>query len=126
VEPQPHEPSPSVAVVDDDPTCTLVLERVLARGGYAVTVYPSGEAILAALATTSHIAVCLDLSLPGIDGLETLRRIKTTRPSLPVIVFTASADDVGPEALAAGAFACVPKAGAWSELTEAVRRAIDD
>ena len=115
----------TVAVVDDDRTCTMMLERILSRAGYRVVVYASGEAVLDAVDATPPSAVCLDLSLPGIDGLETLRQLRARRSDVPVILFTASADDVRAEALAAGAFACVPKTGAWTELCAAVARAVD-
>ena len=115
----------TVAVVDDDSTCTVVLDRILSRAGYRVAVFTSGEDVLAAVASEPvPDVVCLDLSLPGIDGMETLRRLKALVPSLPVIVFTASADELGQAALAAGAFACVAKTGAWTDLMAAVERAI--
>jgi len=115
----------TVAVVDDDSTCTVVLDRILSRAGYRVAVFTSGEDVLAAVASGPvPDAVCLDLSLPGIDGMETLRRLKTLVPSLPVIVFTASADELASDVLAAGGFACVAKTGAWTDLMAAVERAI--
>lgn len=103
----------------------MLAERILAREGYQVAVYPSGEALLAVLDGSHHSAICLDLSLPGIDGLTTLREIKRRRPQLPVILLTASADDVRAEALAAGAIACVSKAGAWSELRTVVAEVLN-
>jgi len=116
----------TVAVVDDDSTCTVVLDRILSRAGYRVAVFTSGEDVLAAVVASEPVpdAVCLDLSLPGIDGMETLRRLKALVPSLPVIVFTASADERASEVLAAGAFACVAKTGDWVTLTDEIRRAI--
>ena len=114
-----------VAVVDDDSTCTVVLDRILSRAGYRVAVFTSGEDVLAAVASGPvPDTVCLDLSLPGIDGMETLRRLKALVPSLPIIVFTASADERASEVLAAGAFACVAKTGDWVTLTDEIRRAI--
>jgi len=115
----------TVAVVDDDSTCTVVLDRILSRAGYRVVVFTSGEAVLTAVASGPvPDAACLDLSLPGIDGMETLRRLKALAPSLPVIVFTASADERASEVLAAGASACVAKTGAWTELMAAIQSAI--
>jgi len=115
----------TVAVVDDDSTCTVVLDRILSRAGYRVAVFTSGEDVLAAVASGPvPDAVCLDLSLPGIDGMETLRRLKALVPALPIIVFTASADEFGQAAVAAGAFACVAKTGAWTDLMAAVETAV--
>lgn len=103
----------------------MVVDRLLSRAGYRVEVFTSGEDVVASVASGPvPDAVCLDLSLPGIDGMETLRRLKARAPSLPVIVFTASADERAGEVLAAGAFACVDKTGAWTELMAAIGGAI--
>ena len=116
----------TVAVVDDDSTCTVVLDRILSRAGYRVAVFTSGEDVLAAVVASEPVpdAVCLDLSLPGIDGMETLHRLLALVPALPIIVFTAAADEFGPAAVAAGAFACVAKTGAWTDLMAAVEAAV--
>ena len=113
----------TVAVVDDDSTSTALLSRILSRAGFAVIVYESGEELLEQLATSRPDVICLDVELPGIDGLETLRRLKTVEPYLPVILFSASADAVRDKALSAGAFACVDKTGGWNELRAAIERA---
>lgn len=117
---QSQPATPVVAVVDDDPTVTLMLDRILTRAGYTVRVFDSGEGLLERIGEGGIDLICLDLSLPGIDGLETLARLKAMQVTLPVILFTASAEEVTPRALAGGAFACVPKAGAWTELRTAV------
>jgi CheY-like chemotaxis protein len=121
----PSSPAPcTVAVVDDDSTSTVLVSRILSRAGYTVIVHESGEALLEQLATSRPDVVCLDIELPGIDGLETLRRLHAIEPGLPVIFFSASADAVRDEALGAGAFACVDKTGGWNELRGAIDRAL--
>jgi CheY-like chemotaxis protein len=121
----PSNPAPrTVAVVDDDSTSTALLNRILTRAGCTVIVYDSGEELLEQLASSRPDVICLDMSLPGIDGLETLRRLHSTARGLPVILFSASADAVRDEALAAGAFACVDKTGGWNELRDAIDRAL--
>ena len=111
---------PTVAVVDDDPTVTVILSRILEASGYAVQLHGSGEALLAALPASASDVICLDMGLPGIDGLETLSRLTQRGSTIPVILFTASADEVREQALAAGAFRCVSKTGGWAELRAAV------
>lgn len=113
-----------MAVVDDDPTVTIMVSRILAHAGYAVQVYTSGEALLAAAATVPLDVICLDLSLPGIDGLETLTRLTQAGSTTPVILFTASAPEIAERAAAAGAFACVSKTGGWGELRAAISEAL--
>lgn len=115
----------TIAVVDDDPTCSIMLDRILSRSGYAVTIYGSGEAFLDAVSGQSADAVCMDMGLPGMNGIETLRALKQVAPALPVILFSAAADEIQREAMGAGAFACVPKTGAWTELRAAVAAAIE-
>jgi DNA-binding response OmpR family regulator len=113
-----------VVVVDDDATVTVVLTRILDAAGWAVRVCDSGEDLLGSLPLVDCDVICLDMGLPGIDGLETLARLIQAGVRTPVILFTASAGDVRDQALAAGAFACVSKTGGWSELRAAVDAAI--
>ena len=120
----PSQPAPfTVAVVDDDSTATTLLSRILSRAGYIVVVFTSGEELLQRPSLSEVDIVCLDQGLPGIDGLETLRRLQSIRPSLPVILFSASADAIRDEALAAGAVACVDKTKGWDGVGAAIEGA---
>lgn len=120
----PEQPAPlTVAVVDDDSTATTLLNRILTRSGYTVVVYTSGEELLRQ-PNLSHVdIVCLDQSLPGIDGLETLRQLRSIHPALPVILFSASADAIREEAIAAGAVECVDKTKGWEGVGAAIKGA---
>ncbi len=116
---------PNIAVVDDDPLVALLLNRVLTMAGYGVTVYQTGEQLLDAITTTAHAVVCLDMSLPGLDGLQVLELARARKPALRVILFSAAADELVQDARSAGAFAVVPKTGAWDELRATVARALE-
>lgn len=118
-------PPPLVAVVDDDPTVIAILSRVLAADGYQVQVYTSGEALLDDAPSRPLDVICLDMSLPGLDGLQTLARLRAAGANAPTILFTASADERAGEAAAAGAFACVSKTAGWGELRALVRQALE-
>lgn len=120
----PTSPAHTIAVVDDDPMVAMLLNRVLTKAGYTVVVYQTGELLLEHLGTTHMDLVCLDMSLPGLNGLETLARVRTTTATLPVILFSAAADEVAVEARRLGAFACVPKTGAWDELRTTIAAAL--
>ncbi len=111
-------------MVDDDPTCSLMLDRIFSRSGHSVVVFGSGEAFLEAIGTQTIDVVCLDMGLPGMTGLDTLRAAKQMAPALPIILFSAAAAEIHTDAVAAGATACVPKTGAWAELRLAVAGAI--
>jgi two-component system, OmpR family, KDP operon response regulator KdpE len=77
-----------VLVVDDEPPIVRAVAANLRVRGYQVLTAPTGEAALAAVEIHQPDCVVLDLGLPGIDGLEVLRRLRTwTR--VPVVVLTA-------------------------------------
>ena len=78
-----------ILVVDDDPSVTSVLKRGLAYEGFAVDTAGSGEAGLAVARDRAPDLVILDIMMPGIDGLEVLRRLRAADPRLPVLMLTA-------------------------------------
>jgi two-component system, NtrC family, response regulator AtoC len=79
----------SVAVVDDDPGFSGYLETFLALRGYDARVYTRGDEILAALRHgEAPDVVLLDVAMPGMDGLETLKSLKAARPELQVIMLS--------------------------------------
>jgi two-component system KDP operon response regulator KdpE len=77
-----------VLVVDDEPPIVRAVAANLRVRGYEVLTAASGEAALAAAETHQPDCVVLDLGLPGIDGLEVLRRLRTWT-DVPVVVLTA-------------------------------------
>ncbi|HEX7776927.1 MAG TPA: sigma-54 dependent transcriptional regulator, partial [Parvibaculum sp.] len=82
----------SILIVDDDPAQRRILEEVVSRDGYRAVPVDGGEAALARLegpAGAEISLVILDLVMPGVDGMEVLKRLQPTRPNLPVIVLTA-------------------------------------
>src|SRR4051794_32439158 len=76
----------SILVVDDEPTIGEVVSAYLRRAGYETRVALDGPAALAAVAERSPDLIVLDLMLPGIDGLEVMRRV---RERSAVILLTA-------------------------------------
>ena len=98
--------SATLLVVDDDPMNRDVLSRRLARNGYAVLTAENGHEALGKLTDNRIDAILLDVMMPGMSGIETLRRVRQTRSlsELPVIMVTANdrSEDVV-EALSAGA-----------------------
>ncbi len=77
-----------VLVVDDEPPIVRAVAANLRVRGYEVLTASSGEGALAAVETHQPDCVVLDLGLPGIDGLEVLRRLRTWT-QVPVVVLTA-------------------------------------
>jgi two-component system response regulator AtoC len=78
----------TVLVIDDDPGIREYLETLATRQGYGVYTAADGESALADLDRTRPDIVTLDAVLPGMDGLETLRRIKQRMPEVPVIMLS--------------------------------------
>jgi DNA-binding response OmpR family regulator len=75
-------------VVDDDRDVCECLEQFFSTRGFAVTSAFSGEQALDRVATASPEVVIVDILLPGISGIEVLRRVKARCPSAKVIMIT--------------------------------------
>jgi DNA-binding response OmpR family regulator len=82
-----------VLVVDDDPTVSDVVRRYLERAGLAVTLASDGHAALRAFETERPDLVVLDLMLPGIDGLEVCRRLRSRAEEVPIVMLTALGEE---------------------------------
>jgi two-component system, OmpR family, response regulator ResD len=84
----------SVLVVDDEPTIAEVVARYLERAGYETRVAADGPAALEAAGERRVDLVVLDLMLPGIDGLEVMRRLRRgTGPAPAIILLTARGEE---------------------------------
>ena len=84
----------SVLVVDDEPTIAEVVSRYLQRAGYDTRIAVDGRTALNLARTLRPDLVVLDLMLPGIDGLEVMRRIRETdRDRTAVILLTAKGEE---------------------------------
>ena len=84
----------SVLVVDDEPTIAEVVARYLERAGYSTRVAADGVQALEAVAKQRPDLVVLDLMLPGIDGLEVMRRLREQdRERIATILLTAKGEE---------------------------------
>ena len=113
-----------VWLVDDDASIRWVLERALRNGGMMPRAFDAAEPALVALRSDSPDVLVTDIRMPGQSGLELLKRIRETRPSLPVIVMTAFADlGNAVSAYESGAFEYLPKPFDIDQAVDLVRRA---
>src|SRR5216683_2704812 len=78
-----------ILIVDDDSRLTSALRRTLAYEGYQVSVAANGEGALSMVRTRPPDLVILDLMLPGIDGLEVCRRLRSAGDGTAVLMLTA-------------------------------------
>ena len=110
-----------VMVVDDELEVRQVLCEFLEARGYQVQPVESGTQALAVLDGFKPDVVLLDVSMPEMDGVETLKRIVSLHPTLPVIMVTANADIVvTSQLLALGAADYIPKPFDLEYLDQAV------
>ena len=113
-----------VWLVDDDASIRWVLERALKAGGLVPRSFESADAVLEELRTDIPDVLVTDIRMPGISGLELVRKLHATRPQLPIIVMTAHADlDNAVSAYESGAFEYLPKPFDIDQVVELVKRA---
>ncbi len=115
---------PKVWVIDDDRSVRWVLERALNKAGMDVTSFSNGVGIMESLQREQPDVIVSDVRMPGIDGLDLLRRLTSEHPGLPVIIMTAHSDlDSAVSAFDGGAFEYLPKPFDLDEATAQIRRA---
>ncbi len=116
----------SVLVIDDEANIRKTLEGVLSDDGYRVLQAGDGSQGLDVLSRSFVDAVLLDVWMPGIDGLETLKRIREVYPILPVIMISGHGTiDTAVKAVKMGAFDFIEKPISLTKLLIVLSRAIE-
>ncbi|MFP5250385.1 MAG: response regulator transcription factor [Acidobacteriota bacterium] len=114
-----------VLVVDDEPAIRRALRPPLMELGFQVAEASRGEEALLALRASPFDAVLLDVNMPGLGGMETLRRIRNFAPRLPVLVLTVrDQEEDKVEALDLGADDYITKPFSTRELIARIRSAV--
>ncbi|MBK1839176.1 response regulator [Azospirillum sp. YIM B02556] len=114
-----------VLVVDDEPPIRRFLRTSLTAQGYDIVEAEDGTKALEEVRRRSPDLLVLDLGLPGIDGLEVIRRLRGSGVSLPIIVLSSRVDEAGKvEALDLGADDYVTKPFGVEELLARIRTAM--
>ena len=94
-----------ILLVDDEPALTASLSKLLSAKGYAVNTVASGEEALSVLPTCTYDVVILDLKMPGIGGVEPLKRIKKLGHPAEVLILPGRGSiDTAMETIHLGAF----------------------
>src|SRR5580692_7972376 len=119
------QPGIRILVVDDEPSIRRALRPPLVELGFQVTEASRGEEALQVLRSSAYDVVLLDINMPGIGGIETLRRIRSLSPRLPVLMLTVrDQEEDKVEALEMGADDYVTKPFSTRELIARIRAAV--
>jgi FixJ family two-component response regulator len=114
-----------IYLVDDDPAVRKSLARVLVEGGWQVETFDSAEAFLARPGRHARGCLVLDVTMPGLDGLELQRRLAEAGQTLPIVFLTGHGDiPMTVQAIKAGAADFLTKPATSQALLAAVRAAI--
>lgn len=116
---------PHLLVVEDDPALQTLVAGRLRESGYSVATASSGPEALTLADAEPPALVVLDVMLPGMDGLEVCRRLRTRYPLVYIVMLTARADEMDRVVgLEVGADDYVTKPFSLSELVARVRAAL--
>jgi CheY-like chemotaxis protein len=118
-----------ILVVDDDASIRLVVRSILERQGHAVVLAESGRHGSEAIEAFSFDLAIIDIFMPDMDGLETIKALRKSLPTLPIIVMSGyafrSVDGPPPDffrmAMELGASACLRKPFTPAQLMHVVQ-----
>jgi len=116
---------PSILLIDDDDSLRRVMEFSLVEAGYIVRPAASGEEGLRLFEQGSFDAVITDITMPGMNGMEVLARVREREVGIPVVVITAYGTiESAVEAMKKGAFDYITKPFNRDELRLTIDRAL--
>ena len=114
-----------ILIVDDDDKIVFAFREVLKKEGYKSIVARNGEEGLEKVSTMSPDVVFMDITMPKLDGLDALRRIKEQNPFIPVIMITGNGTmQTAIKAMQLGAFEYLTKPLDVAKIREVTRRAL--
>ncbi len=117
--------APVILVADDDDSLRRVIEFRLREENYEVLTAGDGLAALELFTNRAVDCLVTDLRMPGLDGLELLRRANAIKSETPVVVITAYGDvDTAVEAMRAGAFDFITKPFDREQISLTIRKAL--
>jgi len=117
---------PVVLIVDDEEGIRESISGILEDEGYAVITSSTGEEALKALMEQNPDLILLDVWLPGIDGIQTLKELKNMKPDLPVIMISGHANiDLAVNATRMGAYDFLEKPLSLERVLLATKRALE-
>ena len=122
----PMQTTPHILVADDERSIRLMLETGLTLNGFHVTSASTGREALAAIPRVQPDAVLSDVYMPDTGGLELVRELRASHPSMPIILMTAQGSvENAVEAVADGATDFIGKPFEIAAVVELLRRYLD-
>ena len=119
-----EESKPKFLLVDDEKEFVLTLSERLETRNLGSAIAYDGEEALSIMETDAPDVMVLDLKMPGIDGLEILRRVKREKPGTEVIILTGhGSEQEERQAMELGAFAYLEKPVNIDVLAETMKQA---
>lgn len=114
-----------ILIVDDEQSICMLLQDVLTRFGHSVTTCQDGAAAVELAGENTFDLVFLDIRMPGMSGLEALKKLRDLQPEATFVMITGFAkDDIIDEALQSGAAACLCKPFSLSQVTKLLEEVI--
>jgi two-component system response regulator FixJ len=115
----------TIYVIDDDEAMRDSLDFLLSAAGFRVRLFESGAAFMASGPVAAPGCIVTDIRMPGMDGLELLKRVKAEKVAVPVVIMTGHGDvPLAVEAMKCGASDFVEKPFDDEGLIDAIRTAI--
>jgi two-component system nitrogen regulation response regulator NtrX len=117
---------PSILIVDDEPSILHSLGGLLSDEGFEVTTAANGYEALKIIEAESPDLILLDIWMPGIDGIETLKEIKTENPNIQVIIITGHGTiETAVKATKLGAYDLIEKPLSIDKVIVAINNALN-
>ena len=118
---------PIVLVVDDEPDMGEMLTRLLYSQGYLTDIAYCGKEAVEKVQAGNVDFVLLDIMMPGMNGIETLRRIKAIRSEIPVVMITAYATlKTAQEAMNLGAYDYITKPFNLDCIMDVIKQGLEE
>lgn len=118
---------PVILVVDDEPDIGEMLTRLLYNDGYLTDIVYSGKEAVEKVQAGNVDFVLLDIMMPGMDGIETLRQIKAIRSEIPVVMITSYATlKTAQEAMNLGAYDYITKPFNLDCIRDVIKQGLEE
>lgn len=116
---------PNILIVDDEPSNVQALAGLLSDEGFGVLSALNGYEALKVINENVPDLILLDIWMPGMDGLETLKEIKKDYPEIPVVIITGHGNiETAIKATKAGAFDLIEKPLSFDKIAFAINKAL--